>query len=139
MHMGASRCYLGGLRLPGIVLRVLGGELLQALLRAHEGFEQLGASPLVAMVGRRLRERGIRVPRGPRAATRANPAELTGRELDVLELLADGLRNAEIAERLFLSTRTVDHHVASIRRKLDAASRGQAVAEARRLGLLQDR
>jgi DNA-binding NarL/FixJ family response regulator len=57
----------------------------------------------------------------------------------VLALVADGLRNAEIAQRLFLSPRTVDHHVSAILRKLGAHTRGEAAAEAARLGLLQDR
>ena len=91
-------------------------------------------------MARRLRECGARsVPRGPRAATRANEAELTPRELDVLAFVAEGRRNAEIAERLFLSTRTVEHHVSAIRRKLHARTRGEAVAAAGRLGLLEDR
>jgi DNA-binding CsgD family transcriptional regulator len=70
------------------------------------------------MVARRLRDRGVRVARGPRASTQANPAALTARELEVLRFLADGLRNADIAERLFLSPRTVDHYVSAILRKL---------------------
>ena len=56
----------------------------------------------------------------------------------MLNLVAAGLRNAAVAERLFVSTRTVDHHVSSILRKLEAGSRGEAVAEGRRLGLLPD-
>ena len=48
---------------------------------------------------------------GPRAPTRANPAGLTGRQLEVLGLLAEGLRNGQIADRLVLSPKTVDHHV----------------------------
>jgi DNA-binding CsgD family transcriptional regulator len=84
-----------------------------------------------------LRERGARaVPEGPRAATRSNPAGLTARELEVLALVADGLRNAEIATRLVVSPRTVDHHVASIFRKLDVRTRAQAGAEAARRGLV---
>jgi len=111
---------------------------VDALRRAHTELQRLGARPLAAMVARELRERGARdVPRGPRATTRANGAELTPREREVLELLAGGLRNAEIAERLFLSTRTVDHHVSAIRRKLGARTRGEAVATASRLGLLE--
>jgi DNA-binding CsgD family transcriptional regulator len=113
---------------------------VDALRQAHSECLRLGARPLATIVARRLRESGARdVPRGPRAATRANEAELTPRELEVLELLADGLRNAEIAERLFLSPRTVDHHVSAIRRKLGARTRGEAVAVAGRLGLLEDR
>ena len=61
------------------------------------------------------------MPRGHRAATRANPANLTPRELEVLALLADGLHNAEIADRLFLSEKTVAHHVSAILRKLGVA------------------
>ena len=86
---------------------------------------------------RRLRERGARgVPRGPRQATRENPANLTARELEVLALVAQGLRNAEIAERLFVSEKTVDHHVSAILRKLNVRTRAEAGAEAVQLGLV---
>ena len=78
------------------------------------------------------RARRRRVPRGPRAATRANPAGLTARQLAVLELLREGLTNAEIAERLVLSVRTVDHHVAAILAKLGVSSRREAAAPSRR-------
>jgi DNA-binding NarL/FixJ family response regulator len=76
------------------------------------------------------------VPRGPRPKTSANPAGLTARELEVLELLAEGLPNAEIAERLVVSPRTVDHHVSAILRKLDVRTRGEAGAQAARRGLI---
>ncbi len=112
----------------------------QALLRALDAFQRLGARPAATLVAQRLRERGVRgLPRGPRSDTRRNGGGLTSRELEVVDLLAAGLRNAAIAERLFLSRRTVDHHVSSILRKLSVSSRGEAVAAATELGLLQDR
>ena len=105
--------------------------------RALDELNRLGARPAAAIVARRFREQGIRsVPRGPRAATRANEAGLTPRELEVLNLVAEGLRNSDIADRLFLSQKTVDHHVSAILRKLRVKTRGQAGAEATRLGLI---
>jgi DNA-binding CsgD family transcriptional regulator len=107
------------------------------LRRALDMLEAIGAKPAAARVRRRLRERGARGIRlGPRASTLANPAHLTGREVDVLKLLAQGMPNAEIADRLFVSTRTVDHQVASILAKLGVSSRTAAAHEASRLGLL---
>ena len=98
----------------------------------------LGARAAASRVARGLRERGVRdVPQGPRQATRENPAGLTAREVEVLALLAEGCRNAEIAARLFLSERTVHHHVSAILKKLSVSSRGQAVAEAARLGIVE--
>ncbi len=109
------------------------------LQRALGELQQLGARPAAAVVARKLRERGVRgvrgVPRGPRPTTRENPAGLTGRELEVVGLLAEGLRNAQIAEHLVVSEKTVDHHVSAILRKLDVRTRGEAGAEALRLGL----
>lgn len=111
-----------------------------ALRLALTELQRLGARPAVGIVTRRLRERGVRgVPRGPPQATRRNPASLTAREAEVLALIADGLRNAEIAERLFLSRKTVDHHVSAILRKLGVHTRGEASAEAARLGLTSQR
>jgi DNA-binding CsgD family transcriptional regulator len=111
----------------------------QPLRLALAELQRLEARPAAAIASRRLRELGVKgVSRGPRASTRANAAALTARELDVLRLLADGLRNAAIAERLFLSLRTVEHHVSAILGKLGVRSRSEAVAEAGRLGLLQD-
>ena len=109
------------------------------LRRALEAAQELGARPLATIVSRQLRERGVRdIRRGPRATTRANPAQLTAREIEVLQLVAEGLRNGEIGSRLHLSTRTVDHHVSTILRKLGARGRGEAAATAQRLGLLAD-
>jgi DNA-binding CsgD family transcriptional regulator/tetratricopeptide (TPR) repeat protein len=98
------------------------------LRRSHERLLALGARPAGAIVARRLRERGARgIARGPREATRAHPAGLTPREREVLALLEEGLRNAEIAARLVISEKTVDHHVSAILGKLGVASRAEAV------------
>ncbi len=106
---------------------------LRESLRQLQG---LGARPAAAIVARRLRERGARgVRRGPRAATRANPAGLTPRQLDVLALLIRGDRNTDIAAELFLSEKTVDHHVSAILRKLGVRTRTEAAAAAARLGI----
>lgn len=83
-----------------------------------------------------LAQQGLRVPRGQAPSTRANAAGLTARQMEVLSLVAEGMTNAEIADSLFLSTRTVENHVASSLMKLDAGDRVQAVRTARRIGLL---
>jgi DNA-binding CsgD family transcriptional regulator len=113
----------------------------EALHRALAELHCLGAGPAAAIVARRLHERGARgVARGPRRTTKANPANLTTRELEVLQLVAQGLRNADIADRLFLSKKTVSHHISAILRKLEVSSRGQAGAKALQLGIVsQDR
>jgi len=112
------------------------GDDEEALRRALQEFERLGARPAALRVLRRLRQRGVRgIARGQRATTRASPANLTLREIEVLQLLSAGLHNAEIAQRLFLSERTVDHHVAAILGKLNVDSRRAASREAERLGL----
>ena len=121
-------------------LALADGDDDDALLHALGELQRLGARQAAAMVARRLREHGARkLPRGPRVATIRNPAGLTRRELEVLTLLAQGRRNSEIAESLFLSERTVHSHVAAILRKLGARTRSEAAAEAVRLGVSQAR
>ena len=96
----------------------------------------LEARPAAAIVARRLRDRGVvSVPRGPRATTRQNQYGLTARELEVLALVNEGLPNGQIADRLVVSVRTVDHHVEAILRKLGAKTRADARATATSLGM----
>ncbi|MGZ8255334.1 MAG: response regulator transcription factor, partial [Burkholderiaceae bacterium] len=100
-------------------------------------FQELGAQPMVERVRQRLRMAGVRgLPRGPRLTSREHPAGLTSKEMAVLELLAAGLRNKEIALRLHRSVRTVDHHVVAIFAKLGVATRAEAVSAAHRLGIV---
>src|SRR5882757_6431147 len=104
---------------------------------ALEIFDRLGALPAAARLRRRMRVSGARaVPRGPIAGTRANPAGLTRRQVQVLHLVNEGLSNPEIAARLCISVKTAEHHVSAIMGRLDATTRQKAVVEARNRGLL---
>jgi len=108
----------------------------EACLQALRLLDGLGATQTAQRLRRQLRARGsLSIPRGPIRATAANPAGLTGRQLEVLRLLAAGQSNAEIAARLSLSVKTVDHHVSALLAKLAVGSRRQAAAAARRLGI----
>jgi DNA-binding CsgD family transcriptional regulator len=108
-----------------------------ALREAIRLLDDLGARPAAALARSRLRAFGAgSVPRGPNAFARSNAAGLTGREVEVLSLVADGLTNGAIARRLHLSAKTVEHHVSAVLRKLDAEDRTAAVAEGRRVGVL---
>jgi len=98
--------------------------------------DDLGARATAAAARRRMKERGITsIPRGPRAATRAAPAGLTAREQEVLALLSEGLPDREISRRLFISERTVHHHVSAVLAKVGVSSRTAAAREAARLGI----
>jgi DNA-binding CsgD family transcriptional regulator len=94
-------------------------------------FDSVGAGPAAEAVRQRLHAAGAPAPRRPRPATRANPYRLTARELDVWRLLADDLTNAEIAVRLHLSPKTVNHHVSAVLAKLQVPTRHAAAALAR--------
>ncbi len=117
-----------------LMLSLLGDEA--ALVEAVEIARGLGAEPLTRRVADRMRELGMRVPQGPRRTTRENPAGLTARQLEVLTLIAEGLTNAEIAERLVVSPRTAEHHVAAVLTKLGARTRREAAKRASELRLV---
>jgi DNA-binding CsgD family transcriptional regulator len=108
----------------------------EARLEAVSIFDDLGATAVAARLRAELVEAGIGgVPRGPTKATRENAFGLTPRQMDVLGHLANGLTNAEIADLLFVSTRTVDHHVSAILDKMGVSSRSEAVSVAGEAGL----
>jgi DNA-binding SARP family transcriptional activator/DNA-binding CsgD family transcriptional regulator len=110
------------------------GDQDEALLEALGLLDGLGARQTAQRLRRQLRRRGnLRVSRGPTRETTANRAGLTDRQAEVLGLLADGLSNAEIAARLSLSAKTVEHHVSALLAKLGVGSRRQAAAAARHL------
>jgi DNA-binding CsgD family transcriptional regulator/tetratricopeptide (TPR) repeat protein len=109
----------------------------QPMLEALAILDRLGAEPGARLARRRLRDLGVRyVPRGPQAVTRMNPSGLTERQLEVLRLLGEGLTNAQIADRLVVSVRTVDHHVSAVLQKLGVDNRQKAAEHARELGAI---
>ena len=100
--------------------------------------QTLGANAVYEKMKQEMRGSGIKsIPRGLRKTTQSNPALLTNRELDVLRLLNESLQNKDIASRLYISAKTVDHHISSIFFKLDVNSRLRAVHEALKMGILK--
>ena len=115
--------------------QLVGGESASGWQRqALTIFERAGAEDDAARTRRLLRERGASVPRARR--TTAAPADelrargVTRREAEVLQLIGRGLSNAEIAEKLFLSVRTIESHVSTLLRKLQLETRAALIAAA---------
>lgn len=110
-----------------------GAATAAAGLASLDGLD-VGAT--AARARRMLTERGIRsLPARPRAGTLANPSGLTNRQLDVARLVARGLTNAELAQQLYISPKTADHHVSAVLAKLGLAGRRDIVRAAADLGL----
>lgn len=129
----------GRLRMPYERALSLSEGDATARVEALKAMDELGADAVAAKLRRQLRTDGVRnVPRGPRKATRAHRAGLTERQSEVLELVAEGLSNRDIADRLFVSPRTVDQHVSAILAKLAVTSRGEAVAAGHEMGVLSE-
>jgi DNA-binding CsgD family transcriptional regulator len=106
--------------------------------KAIEIVHNLGATAIYEKMKFEMRASGIKsIPRGVRKSTKSNVANLTIREIDVLQLLKEGLQNKEIADKLFISPKTVDHHISAIYFKLDVNSRAKAVHEATRLEIIK--
>ncbi len=107
------------------------------IAKAIEIFTNLGATPALEKARATARRLGLRgIKRGPYANAREHPLGLTPREVAVLRLLANGASNADIAEKISRSERTVEHHVSALFLKLNVKSRNEAVAIARQQHLL---
>jgi DNA-binding NarL/FixJ family response regulator len=135
-----------GVRVLTLIDDVTGSELREAVVAGADGF-LVTTAPLAE-----LRRGVVSTARGERVVSpevalhlagawrpdseRSPHASITPRELEVLELLAEGLTNAQIAERLKVSPRTVKTHVQNLLSKLDTRDRTGAVARAFRLGII---
>ncbi|MET0600575.1 MAG: LuxR C-terminal-related transcriptional regulator, partial [Baekduia sp.] len=124
----------------GVALAAAGERetALERLSAAHRAAGMLGAAPLAAAVATEVVALGASLSDqlGRRAAATHEQGGLSRRELEVMRLAASGLTNREIAERLVLSTRTIDMHMRNILAKLRCRTRTEAARRASELGLL---
>ncbi len=105
--------------------------------RGLDMLDRMGATAVADKVRLDLRAAGMKgVPARRRSTTLRNPAGLTRRQVEVLQRMDHGLTNAELAAQLYLSAKTVDHHVSAILAKLDVANRRDAVRRGRELGII---
>ncbi len=105
--------------------------------RGLDMLDRMGADAVADKLRLDLRAAGMKgVPTRRNSTTLRNPAGLTRRQLEVLQRLDDGMTNSELAAKLYLSAKTVDHHVSAILNKLDVANRREAVRRGRELGII---
>ena len=130
--VGAARAWTR-LGCPDEAAMALAGSSAEEALREALGIViGLGAQPAARIIRQRLRVLGARaIPAGPHAATRKRPFGLTRREHEVLDLICAEHTNAEIAAKLFISAKTVDHHVSAVLGKLGVPTRAAARRAAR--------
>jgi DNA-binding CsgD family transcriptional regulator/tetratricopeptide (TPR) repeat protein len=135
-HAAAVR-FWADLRCPyAAALAMLDSADDASMREAVRRFDTMGATAAGNAARREMRRRGVRsIPAGVRSTTRSNPHGLTNRELEVLSQISLGRTNADIAAALFISAKTVDHHVSAVLTKLGVGSRMAAAAQARELGL----
>lgn len=101
----------------------------KAMKKSVEIFENLGASAASQLIKRKMRKSGIKnIPKGPRQSTKDNPSGLTERQVEILELVANGLSNSDIGNKLYISARTVENHISTIFSKLNIHTRTEAAA-----------
>ncbi|WP_242117469.1 LuxR family transcriptional regulator [Aestuariivivens sediminicola] len=125
-----------GCQYDAAIALVFGGE--DQMRKAFTIFNELNVSATIRKWRTLMKAEGIkRIPKGLIKSTKSNPASLTNRQLDVLMEIGQGLHNAEIAKKLFISNRTVEHHVSAIFEKLEVTSRNKAVIKAKELGILK--
>lgn len=107
-----------------------------SLRAAHEAASSMGAAPLRRVVEALALRAHIPLSQDPATRTqRPAPAGLTAREREILALVATGLTNRQIGERLFITQKTASHHVSNVLAKLGVGGRAEAAAEAVRLGI----
>ena len=99
------------------------GDVDELITSGLDQLDRLGVAAVAAKVRRVLREAGRKVTAPRRRTTQANPVGLTARQVEVLRMLDEGFTNAELAERLYISPKTADHHVSAILAKLQVTGR----------------
>ena len=133
---GAAAWERFGRSYDAALTRIISSQDEAGLRTALAALDDLGARATAVAARRRMKQLGMTsIPRGPRAVTRAAPAGLTVREQEVLALLSQGLSDKDISQQLFISKRTVRHHVSSVLAKIGVSSRTAAAREAARMGI----